>query len=116
MPPKKFKFLSSAVVSVCALFLGVIFFVRHGQLLSQTQVSAAQGQAAAPSTEAAAQTLPPGTIAFTAKATTTAIFLARKNLTESSFMTVAEFEEAIRKANSGETTFPRVETALIPST
>ncbi|HLW55232.1 MAG TPA: putative glycoside hydrolase [Candidatus Angelobacter sp.] len=82
--------------------------------MSQARVSAAQNSAAASSPEPAAAQLPPGTITFTAKATTTAIFLARKNLTESSFMTVAEFEDAIRKANGGKATFQRGETALIP--
>jgi hypothetical protein len=114
MPPKKLKLLSSAVLSTFAVILAIVLFVRHGQLLSQTQVSAAQTPAVVPSAEPAAQALPPGTIAFTAKATTSAIFLARQHLTESSFMTVAEYVEAIGKANGGKTTFHRGETALIP--
>jgi hypothetical protein len=114
MPPKKLKILSSAVLSAFALILAVIFFARHGQLLSQTQVSAAQTPAAVLPAESAAPALPPGTIAFTCKAMTTATFLARQHLTESSFMTVAEYVEAIAKANGGKTTFKRGETALIP--
>ena len=113
MPPKKFKLLSSAVLSTFVLILAIVFFIRHAQILSQTHVSAAQSPAPAASPEAAPG-LPPGTIAFTAKATTSAVFLARQHLTESSFMTVAEYEDAIRKANGGKGTFQRGETALIP--
>ena len=114
MPPKKFKVLSSAVLSTIALILVTFLLVRHGQLLSQAKVSAAQSATPATSPEAAAPALPPGTITYQAKALTTAIFLARLNLTNSQYMTVAEFEEAIRKANGGKASFQRGETALIP--
>src|SRR5215475_9677535 len=113
MPPKKFKLLSSVVISTLVLLIAILVFVRHGQLLSQTQVSAAQSPTPAASPEAS-PALPPGTISETAKAVTTAVFLARKHLTESSFMTVAEYEEAIRKANGGNATFKRGDTILVP--
>jgi len=60
------------------------------------------------------QELPPGTIAVTAKAVTTAQFLARGHLTESSYMTVAEYVDAIAKANGGKTTFKRGDVILVP--
>ena len=44
---------------------------------------------------------------MTAKALTTALSLARSHLTESSYMTVAEYVDAIAKANSGKTTFKK---------
>src|SRR5215470_7922558 len=113
MLPKKFKVLSSAVISTLVLLIAILVFVRHGQLLSQTQVSAAQSPTPAASPEAS-PALPPGTISETAKAVTTAVFLARKHLTESSYMTVAEYEEAIRKANDGKATFKRGDTILVP--
>jgi hypothetical protein len=118
MAPKKFGFASTAVLIFAALVVAVLGFTRHSQLISQTHVSAAQQTvppAAAPAQSSApAQQLPPGTIAYEAKALTTAQFLARNHLTESKYMTVAEYVDAIAKANNGKTTFRRGETALIP--
>jgi len=93
---------------ILAIFV-TFFFTRRGQ----TRVAAAQNQTPAP-VAAAAQQLPPGVISYTPKATTTALFLARMNLTNSSFMTAPEFEQAIRDANSGKSSFKKGETVLIP--
>src|SRR5215510_3070135 len=111
MFPKKFGVISSAALAI-VLILAAIPLARRLQLISQARVSAAQKPAPTPAQEPA--TLPPGTIAHTDKATTTALFLARQNLTNSSYMTVAEFESAIREANGGKATFKKDETALIP--
>ena len=114
MPPKKFRFLSSAVATAVVLIAAIVFFARHGQLMSQAHVSAAQSAAPTANADSTAPVLPPGTIAVTAKATTTAVFLARQHLTESSFMTVAEYEAAIRNANGGKAIFHRGENILVP--
>src|SRR5579871_3064345 len=100
MLPKKFRFISSAALVVLGLIVAVVAFARHGQI----QASAA----------AQPQELPPGTISVTAKAVTTAQFLARGHLSESSYMTVAEYVEAIAKANGGKTTFKKGDTILVP--
>jgi hypothetical protein len=112
MPPKKFRVLSTAALVFVAIALIILLATRRSQLISQTNVSAAQNPAA--TTAAPAQELPSGTISYEAKALTTAVFLARQNLTRSSYMTVAEFVDAIAKANGGKTSFKRGETALIP--
>jgi hypothetical protein len=114
MFPKKSRFISIAAVSIAVV--AVVIFVtlillRH----SPVRVAAAQNRppAPAPASEPAPQ-LPPNTITYTAKAQTSAIFLARMNLTNSSYMTVQEFETAIREANGGKSMFKKGETALIP--
>jgi hypothetical protein len=115
MLPKKLSFISSAALIVLGLIVAVLFFTRHEQIHA-----AAAGDKPAPPAQnqpAAApqmQELPPGTITHTAKAVTTAQFLARGHLTESSYMTVAEYVEAIAKANNGKTTFKKGEVILIP--
>jgi hypothetical protein len=115
MPPKKFRVISTAAIAIAGLLLISVLFVRHAVSIAPAQASAQNNAAAAaPAVATPAQALPPGTISHTAKAVTTAIFLARMHLTESSFMTVAEFEGAIRKANGGKATFQKGETALIP--
>jgi len=136
MAPKKLGIFSSATLIVAGLVVAIIFFARHPQLISQTKVSAAQNAANTPqngsalqpgnptsgATEAngspagavAAQALPPGTITYEAKALTTAQFLARQHLTESKYMTVAEYVAAIGQANNGKTSFKKGETVLIP--
>jgi hypothetical protein len=116
MPPKKFRFISTATLVVVGLVVATALLARHALVVSQTRVSAAQEVAAASAgnPEADPQPLPPGTIAYAAKATTTAMFLARLHLTGSSYMTAVEFEDAIRKANNGKSTFQKGETALVP--
>jgi hypothetical protein len=114
MLPKKLRFISSAALIVFGLIVAVLFFTRHEQIhaaAADKPAPPAQNQpAAAPQT----QDLPPGTISYTAKAVTTAQFVARGHLTESSYMTVAEYVEAIAKANNGKTTFKKGEVILIP--
>ncbi|MBZ5532064.1 MAG: putative glycoside hydrolase [Acidobacteriia bacterium] len=123
MVPKKLRVVSTAAVSAVVTLVIIFFFTRHAELFSQTHVSAAQKPAAqnpavqsngAQPAAPAAQQLPPGTIAHEAKAVTSAQFLARQHLSESQYMTVAEYVEAIAKANHGKTTFKKGETALIP--
>jgi len=111
--PKKFRFISTAVAVIVILF---VLFLASRHTLTQAQAAAPQSQApeASRPAEPAGQNLPAGTITYTAKNTTTAIFLARKHLTESSFMTVAEFEAAIAAANGGRKIFKNNETVLIP--
>ena len=114
MLPKKFRFISSAALIVFGLIVAVIAFTRHGQMkASAAEKPVAAAQNAAP-VAAPPQELPPGTIAVTAKAVTTAQFLARGHLTESSYMTVAEYVDAIAKANGGKTTFKRGDVILVP--
>ncbi|HEY6272540.1 MAG TPA: putative glycoside hydrolase [Terriglobales bacterium] len=108
---KKFRALSTAALILIILAVIALLVARRTPLISQTRVSAAETPTAA--TPAAAE-LPAGTITVDAKALTTALFLARQNLTRSSYMTVAEFVEAIGKANGGKTTFKKDETVLIP--
>ncbi len=111
MAPKKFVSLSSAALIIVALASIFLFLSRHAQLISQTSVAAAQKP---PSAAPAAPELPAGTIPYEVKAVTSALFLARQNLSRSSYMTVAEFVKAIGDANGGKTTFKKGETALIP--
>ena len=118
MLPKKFRFISSAALIVLGLIVALTVLTRHEQIQASaaekpaTQAAAAQNPpaTAAPQT----QELPPGTIAHTAKAVTTAQFLARAHLSESSYMTVAEYVDAIAKANNGKTSFKKGETVLVP--
>src|ERR1700727_2421272 len=111
MLPKKLRFISSAALVVLGLIVAVAIFARHPQI----QASAAEKPAPVvqnPPAAAAAQPqeLPAGTITYTAKAVTTAQFLARGHLTESSYMTVAEYVDAIAKANNGKTSFKKGDT------
>src|SRR5262245_37413800 len=121
MLPKKFRAVSTAALVIVGLSVVTFLLARHAHLFSQTRVSAAQNaqpaQAAtnaSNSPTASEQQPPPGTNVYTAKALTTSLFLARLNLTNSSYMTVAELEDAIRNANGGKATFKKGETALIP--
>ncbi|HEY1525646.1 MAG TPA: putative glycoside hydrolase [Candidatus Angelobacter sp.] len=114
MLPKKYRFISSAALIVLGLAVAVVAFTRHGQ----SQVAAAEKPAPAvqipPPAAVQPQELPPGTITVTAKAVTTAQFLARGHLSESSYMTVAEYVDAIGKANGGKTTFKKGEIIMVP--
>jgi hypothetical protein len=122
MAPKKIGFASTAVLIVAVLVVVTLVFTRHAQLFSQTHVSAAQTSVTTPSSSpqsaeqssSPAQTLPPGTIIYQAKAVTTAQFLARMHLTESKYMTVAEYVDAIAAVNDGKKSFKRGDTVLIP--
>jgi hypothetical protein len=120
MPPKKFRIVSTAVVVFAGLLLATFFLVRRAMSIAPAHASAQQNPSPqspdqqSQSAAAAAEPLPPGTVAHTAKAVTTALFLARQHLSESSYMTVPEFEVAIRKANGGKATFKAGETVLVP--
>jgi hypothetical protein len=116
MPPKKFRILSTAALAIVGLLLATLFLARHALSVPSAHASAGQnpGTPATGDAASAAQQLPPGTISYPAKALTTALFLARLHLSESSYMTVPEFEDAIRKANGGKSTFKKGETALVP--
>jgi len=128
MLSKKSRLISSAALVVLGLVVAATFFTHHSQIqAASTPASGKSGlggdpgsppQQAAPANAsvapAAAQELPPGTIKLTAKALTTAQFVARAHLTESKYMTVAEYVEAIAAANGGKKSFKKGETILIP--
>jgi hypothetical protein len=115
MLPKKFRFISSAALIALGLTIAVVGFTRHGQIkASASEKPAVAAQNPAPVAVAQPQELPPGTISVTAKAVTTAQFLARGHLTESQYMTVAEYVDAIAKANGGKTTFKKGDVILVP--
>jgi hypothetical protein len=115
MLPKKFRFISSAALIAFGLIFATVFLTQHGQIQA-----ASAAEKPAPATQNApapvpqSQGLPLGTITHTAKAVTTAQFLARAHLSESSYMTVAEYVDAIAKANNGKTSFKKGEIVLIP--
>src|SRR5882724_1830132 len=115
MLPKKFRFISSAALIVVGLIIAVVVLTRHGQIqASAAEKPAVAAQNPTPAATAQPQELPPGTIAVTAKAVTTAQFLARGHLSESSYMTVAEYVDAIGKANGGKTSFKKGDVILVP--
>src|SRR5689334_15258626 len=114
MLPKKYRFISSAALVVLGLVVAMVMFARHGQIHAAAAEEPAPAVQNPPAAAVQPKELPPGTIVYTAKAVTTAQFLARNHLTESKYMTVAEYVDAIAKANNGKTSFKRGDTALIP--
>ncbi len=114
MLPKKSRTLSTVALLITGLFVASALFTRHTQIHAAAAQNPAPAPVSAASLAPVVQPLPPGTISFTAKALTSAQLLARMHLTESSYMTVAEYVEAIAKANGGKTSFKKGETALIP--
>ncbi|HEY6969139.1 MAG TPA: putative glycoside hydrolase [Candidatus Angelobacter sp.] len=112
MPSRKFRLVFSTVIVVVALASATWLFSRHAAAVSQANPPAQNAPAA--STPPPAQELPPGTIIYKPKAGTLAITVARKYLSQSSFMTVAEFEAAIRKANDGKSSFKKDEEIHVP--
>jgi hypothetical protein len=115
MQPKKLRSISSAVLIVLGLIVAIVVLTRHEQIQAAAAgEKAAPAQQNSPAAVPQAQELPPGTITHTAKAVTTAQFLARAHLSESSYMTVAEYVDAIAKANNGKTTFKKGEVVLVP--
>ena len=114
---RKFRFVVTAVVLITVFGIGSFFFSRHARASQVQPAHTAQpssAPAAASATSSLERELPPGTIRYTPKANTLAILVARKYLTESSYMTVPEFEVAIRKANNGKATFKKNEEILVP--
>ncbi len=114
MLPKKYRFISSAALVVLGLVVAIVMLARHGQIQAAASEKPAPAVQNPPAAAAQPQELPPGTITHTAKAVTTAQFLARGHLSESSYMTVAEYVDAIAKANNGKTTFKKGDVILIP--
>jgi hypothetical protein len=124
MLSKKSGFISSAALVVLGLLATITLFTRHSQLqaaaaeqkpqAAEQKAQAASQPVTASSDAAPAEPLPPGTIKMTAKALTTAQFIARAHLSESQYMTVAEYVAAIAKANNGKTSFKKGETILVP--
>lgn len=119
MPSRKFHFLVSAISAISVVILGGYLFSRHAAAVSQSNPqrpdsAKATPNAAPPDSTAPARQLPPGTISFTANALTLPVTVARKYLSQSSYMTVAEFEAAIRKANDGKANFKKGDEVLVP--
>lgn len=114
MLPKKYRFISSAALVVLGLVASIVIFTRHGQIQAAASEKPAPAAQNPPATATPPQELPPGTITVTAKAVTTAQFLARGHLSESSYMTVAEYVDAIGKANGGKTTFKKGDVIMVP--
>ena len=114
MLPKKYRFISSAALIVLGLAVFIVVFTRHEQIRASAAEKPAPAAQNLPPTTAQPQELPPGTISVTAKAVTTAQFLARNHLSESSYMTVAEYVDAIGKANGGKTTFKKGDVIMVP--
>src|SRR2546422_428543 len=98
MGSKTFRAVSLAVAVLLLLGFASFLFSRNSQLVSQTRSSAPP---ATPAAVVTARELPPGTISYTPKANTSALAIARKYLSESTYMTATEFEAAIRQANNG---------------
>jgi hypothetical protein len=114
MRSKKFRIVSLVVAVLLLLISASLLFIRTSPAASQTP-SSAPTTATAPQAAAAPakRELPPGTIAYTPKANVTALAIARKYLAESTFMTVPEFEAAIRQANNGKSSFKKNEEVLV---
>ncbi|HWX53089.1 MAG TPA: putative glycoside hydrolase [Verrucomicrobiae bacterium] len=114
MSKNMFRTVSFLVLLAAGIAFTMVLFARHGQLISQTNPAAPTASAASSSKPAAQQTLPPGTVAYAAKASTSALTIARLYLTESSYMTAPELEAAIRKANDEKAAFRKGDTVLVP--
>jgi hypothetical protein len=118
MQSRKLRFIVSAIVLVVVVFLSTYLFSRHAAAVSQNNPPR-QSSATAPAPDGGnatpARQLPPGTISLTANALTLPVTVARKYLSQSSYMTVAEFEAAIRRANEGKANFKKGEEVLVPA-
>ena len=114
MLSKKLRFISSAALVVLGLIIAVAVLSRHSQIQAFAADKPAPVVQIPPAAAPQPQVLPAGTISLTAKAVTTAQFVARGHLSESSYMTVAEYVDAIGKANNGKTTFKKGDVILIP--
>src|SRR5215471_1679119 len=111
---KKFRFLISAVTLVVVLGLVTYLFSRHASAVSQSgQKPDSPAPASADATQV--QQLPPGTIIYKPKANTLAVTIARKYLVQSPYMTVPEYEAAMRSANDGKTSFKKDQEVLVPA-
>lgn len=110
MASRKFRLIVSAATVIAVLAVCTYLFTRHALAVSQNSPHPQQGSDSA----APAQHLPPGTITYKAKAAALAVTVARNYLSQSSYMTVPEFEAAIRKANDGKASFKKDEQILVP--
>src|SRR5436305_13062205 len=114
MVSRKFRIACTAVVLIAVFGIGSFFFSHHARASQSQSAPASSAPVAASVSTSPEGALPPGTIRYTPKANTVAISVARKYLSESSYMTVAEFEAAIRKANNGKSAFKKNEEILVP--
>ena len=114
MSSKLFRTISFLAFLLAGIVVTIVFVARR-QTNSQTR-PAPPAAAVAPdkTAQAPAQTLLPGTVAYTPQANTSALAIARIYLTESSYMTAPELEAAIVKANGGKATFHKGDTVLVP--
>jgi hypothetical protein len=115
---KKFRTVCGTIALVGLSGFTTFLYSRHTRLAAQAAPQPPQARTAAadqsPNSQGPLPALPPGTIRYTPKAATLAVIIARKYLSESSYMTVAEFESAIRKANGGKSSFRKDEEVLVP--
>lgn len=115
---RKFRFVVSTITLVAAVILSTYLFSRHAAAVAQNNPPKQASPAATDQKNGNAtpvRQLAPGTIAYTANAVTLPVTVARKYLGQSSYMTVAEFESAIRKANDGKSSFKKGEEILVPA-
>jgi hypothetical protein len=117
MASRKFRL---AVGIGLVLIFGIYFLGRHAAAVSQNVAPqdavappASQTSPASQPAEPVPQ-LPAGTIAYVPKTATLPVVVARNYLSQSRYMTVAEFEAAIRKVNDGKASFKKDEKILIP--
>jgi hypothetical protein len=109
---RKSHLIFSVLIAIVVLAVASYFFSRHAAAVSQdTPKVQGSAPAAAPATT---RELPPGTIVYKPKASTLLVTVAHKYLDESSYMTVAEFQAAIREANGGKSNFKKDEEVLVP--
>src|SRR5215469_7349548 len=111
---RKFRVIVSAFSVIVVVALSSYFFSRHASAISQNGAKPETQTAQPAANPAATKELPPGTIVYKPKASTLAVTVAHKYLDESSYMTVAEFQAAIRDANAGKTTFKKDQEVLVP--
>ena len=114
MVSRKFQILCTIVVLIAVFGIASFVFSRRARASSQGHSAAQMASTPAPAlgNNPPARELPPGTISYIPKANTLSISVARKYLTESEYMTVAEFDAAIRKANNGKSSFKKNEEVL----
>ena len=116
MVSRKFQILCTIIVLIAVFGIASFVFSRRARASSQRHSAAQMASTPAPAlgNNPSARELPPGTISYIPKANTFSISVARKYLTESQYMTVAEFDAAIRKANNGKSSFKKNEEVLVP--
>src|SRR5579864_8108634 len=111
---RKLHLIFSAFTAIVVLAAASYFFTRHAAAVTQNPAKAETAATPASGSTANKPELPPGTISFVPKAATLAVTVARKYLTVSTYMTVPEYETAIRNANGGKASFKKGEEVLVP--